>query len=66
MLVMTSLEITAQKEGNGRKRTSNQTRTQDLQSIAVLQPQAIGPSHKSFVSHCLMYWSPVCHYPATA
>ena len=46
---------TAQKEGNSRKRTSDQDETRDLQSF---KPRAISPSRKSFISHCLMYWVP--------
>ena len=31
-----------------------------------LQPWAIGPNCESFVPNCLLYWSHMCRYPATA
>ena len=52
-VVMVSVESTAQKEGGRRKRTSERAWNRDLHSIAELQPRAIGPSCKSFVSHRL-------------
>ena len=61
--VMISVKPTAPKKGARRRRTSNRAQTRDLHSVVELQPRAIGPSCKSFISHCPLYQS-YCRYAA--